>query len=61
MRLWWKGFAAPVVLLLVLAASVPARATSCTAQAELSPRIVRLWRLPGDGWPWRWCNRTTPP
>ncbi len=38
MRLCWKGFAAPAVLLAVLAAPAPVCAANCTAQAELSPR-----------------------
>jgi hypothetical protein len=39
MRLCWKGFAAPAVLLAgLLAAPAPVRATSCTTQAELQPQ-----------------------
>jgi len=38
MYLCWKGFAASAVLLAMLAASVPASATSCTTQAELLPQ-----------------------
>ena len=38
MRLCWKGFAAPVLLLAGLAWPLAARATSCTTQAELLPQ-----------------------
>lgn len=38
MRLCWKGFAAPVVLLALLAWAVPVSATSCTTQAALLPQ-----------------------
>jgi hypothetical protein len=38
MRLCWKIFAAPAVLLACLAAPMAARATSCTTQAEMLPQ-----------------------
>jgi len=38
MRLCWKFFAAPVVLLAVFAAPAPVSATSCTTQAGLLPQ-----------------------
>jgi hypothetical protein len=38
MRLCLKGFAAPAVLLLLLASPAAGRATSCTTQAELQPQ-----------------------
>ena len=37
MRFCWKNCAAPVVLLVLLAASAPGRAASCTTQAALQP------------------------
>jgi hypothetical protein len=38
MRFYWNGFAAPAVLLLLLAAPEPVSATSCTMAAELLPQ-----------------------
>ena len=38
MRLSWKGFAAPAVMLVLLAAPMAGRATSCTTQAALLPQ-----------------------
>jgi len=38
MRLCWKNWAAPAVVLALLAASVPGHAASCTTQAALQPQ-----------------------
>jgi hypothetical protein len=38
MRLCWKNWAAPAVVLALLAASVPCHAASCTTQAALQPQ-----------------------
>jgi len=48
MRLCWKSFAVPAVLLALLAAPPPVSATSCTMQAELSAQDRNALTIIGE-------------